>query len=54
MAVTWLLFLPLLAFSMTKVNEELEKLIYDNIALDRYNEASCRHPSIKDQVYLWY
>ena len=54
MAVTYFLLLPLLVFSFTKINDKLESLIFDNIELDRHNDFTCKHPSIKEHVYLWY
>lgn len=43
-----------IAFSdVYKIEGELEALIYKSIREDKYNEITCKRPSVKELVHKW-
>ena len=39
--------------SLLNPQEDLDKVIQKSIELDRYNEVTCKRPSVKEFVHLW-
>lgn len=49
----WLLLFGTALGELVKVSQELEKLIYRNRELDRYNDRTCKHPTPAEYTFLW-